>query len=89
MQNYDALQTSKWMQTVGLGSFSKTMLESNITGDILCYASHETLKDIGMQAVGQRIMLLKAVYFAKVAEGIPFEDGDYIPESSLPLTQPC
>lgn len=53
--------------------------ENNITGDILTVLDPETIKDIGITTVGQRLSILKAVYLAKLAHNVPFEPDHYIP----------
>lgn len=40
---------------------------------------HESLKDVGIRSVGQRLAILKAVYQLKVAYEIPIEPDAYIP----------
>ena len=48
----------------------------------MIHADHDMLKELEITAVGQRIALLKAIYNIKVQNGIPFEEDDYIPEST-------
>ena len=40
---------------------------------------HADLKDIGVNSVGHRLTILKAVYDMKVKQNIPMEPDDYIP----------
>lgn len=39
----------------------------------------ETLKNIGIATVGQRLAILKAVYMIKLAHNVPLEADDYVP----------
>eukprot|EP00842_Homolaphlyctis_polyrhiza_P001658 jgi/Hompol1/2493/HPOL_002928-RA len=38
------------------------------------------LKELNVLAVGQRITFLREIYASKVRMGIPFQDGDFVPE---------
>lgn len=62
--------------------------ENNITGDVLCLLDPETLKDMGVATIGQRLAILKAVYNIKLAQNIPIEPEHYVPPctSSSPDT---
>ena len=68
--------------------FSSFILENNITGDVLIHADHELLKQLDINSVGRRLTLLKNIYHLKKAQNIPFDEGDYIPETALSNTSP-
>lgn len=53
--------------------------ENGISGDILVHLDHSSLKDLGVQSVGQRMAMLKAIYELKLAHDIPIEQEHYIP----------
>lgn len=53
--------------------------EHHITGDILVQLDADTLKEIGIATIGQRLIILKAVYQVKVAQGVEVEPGHYVP----------
>ena len=55
------------------------MTENEITGDILVHLDHESLKEIGVESVGHRLLLLRAVYEAKVADDVPIEPEHFVP----------
>lgn len=57
----------------------KLILDHHITGDILIQLDADTLKEIGITTIGQRLAILKAVYQVKVAQGIEIEAGHYVP----------
>ena len=40
---------------------------------------HAELKEIGVNSVGHRLTILKAVYDMKAKQNIPMEPDDYIP----------
>ncbi len=50
-----------------------------ITGEALIALQHSDLKEMGMNSVGHRLKVLKAVYEAKVKQNIPIEPDHYIP----------
>lgn len=49
----------------------------------------ESLKEIGIETIGQRLAILKAVYHLKVAQQIPIESDHYVPpcKPCIPLVQ--
>ncbi|KAF5352885.1 hypothetical protein D9757_012097 [Collybiopsis confluens] len=52
-----------------------------ISGDILCFVDADTLKDLGVATIGQRLAILKAVYLLKIANNIPLDSDSYVPPS--------
>ena len=67
---------------------ANTLADNNITGDVLCLLDPETLKEMGVTTIGQRLAILKAVYNIKLAQNIPIEPEHYVPPctSLLPDT---
>lgn len=53
--------------------------EHKIQGDTLCMLDLDALKLFGITTIGQRLSILKSIYFLKVANDIPFSEDDYIP----------
>jgi len=39
----------------------------------------ESLKDVGIATIGQRLTILKAIYQAKLKFNIPITEDDYVP----------
>jgi bZIP factor len=37
------------------------------------------LKEVGVETIGQRLALLKAVYYLKVSHGVPIDPDHYVP----------
>lgn len=66
-----------------LHSPSNSSSENNITGDVLVVLDTETLKEIGVTTVGQRLSILKHIYRAKLAHNVPIEPDHYIPPCML------
>jgi hypothetical protein len=60
-----------------------------ITGDALILLQHAELKDIGLNSVGHRLTILKAVYETKIKQNVPIEPDHYIPLcTNSPTTPP-
>lgn len=54
-------------------------IDNGISGEILSLLDHEGLKEVGVHSVGQRLTILKEVYYLKVAHGITIEPEHYVP----------
>ncbi|KIM32814.1 hypothetical protein M408DRAFT_326544 [Serendipita vermifera MAFF 305830] len=82
-----------FLSSLGLDQYEARLHEHGITGDILQALDSEALKEIGINSVGQRLAILKAVYTLKIRDGIPVEPDHYVPpseaaESTAQLTLP-
>jgi hypothetical protein len=53
--------------------------EEVISGDVLTALQHAELKEMGVNSVGHRLTILKAVYEIKVKQNVPMEPDDYVP----------
>ncbi|KZP01726.1 hypothetical protein CALVIDRAFT_524063 [Calocera viscosa TUFC12733] len=60
---------------------SNERIENGITGDTLVLLNQEELKEIGINSVGHRLAILKAVYQLKVSQNIPIDPDHYVPPS--------
>lgn len=60
--------------------------EQGITGDVLVNLDHDTLKDLAVHSVGQRMDILKHIYHLKIAQRLPINEWDYIPPSKSLLS---
>lgn len=58
-------------------------LEHGISGEILSLLDHEGLKEVGVHSVGQRLTILREVYYLKVAHGVTIEPEHYVPPCEL------
>src|ERR1700756_4130863 len=59
-----------WLRSLGLGKYEATFRENEIDETVLPSLTHETLKELGVTAVGHRLKLLDAIA-ALQAEGAP------------------
>jgi hypothetical protein len=46
---------------------------------VLVALQHAELKEMGVNSVGHRLTILKAVYEIKVKQNVPIEPDDYVP----------
>lgn len=65
--------------------FKKKKTEQGITGDVLVHLDHESLRDLSVSTVGQRMDLLKNIYQLKIQYKVPINEWDYIPPSKIIL----
>ncbi|KAI7859834.1 hypothetical protein BDC45DRAFT_162598 [Circinella umbellata] len=80
---WDENKVNKWLTSIGYGSYEKQFKEHGITGDVLVNLDHETLKDLSMHSVGQRMDILKHIYTLKALWRIPLNEWDYVPPTVL------
>jgi hypothetical protein len=50
-----------WLRTLGLGKYEAAFRENEIDETVLPSLTHETLKELGVTAVGHRLKLLDAI----------------------------
>jgi class 3 adenylate cyclase len=56
-----AMDVVVWLQSLGLGKYETAFRENEIDETVLPSLTHETLKDLGVAAVGHRLKLLDAI----------------------------
>ncbi|CAL1714792.1 unnamed protein product [Somion occarium] len=78
---WDVADVHAWFCKLGFPQYEQQIREHNITGDVLCLLDAESLKEVGIATIGQRLAILKAVYNLKVANNIPIEADHYVPPS--------
>ncbi|EPQ56437.1 hypothetical protein GLOTRDRAFT_59689 [Gloeophyllum trabeum ATCC 11539] len=79
--DWDENDVQAFFAQLGYPQYEAQIREHNISGDVLCMLDAETLKEVGVATVGQRLAILKAVYLAKQAHNVPIEDDQYVPPS--------
>ncbi|KNE61031.1 hypothetical protein AMAG_06789 [Allomyces macrogynus ATCC 38327] len=84
---WDVPAVTTWLVNAGYAAYEMAFLENGISGDVLVRLDDALLRDLGVDKVGPRIALLKAIYTLKRAHGVPFEPGDYIPQTVLMLSE--
>ncbi|KAI5121632.1 hypothetical protein M0805_001161 [Coniferiporia weirii] len=78
---WDEHDVHLWLSKLGFPQYEASIREHHISGDILTQLDADTLKEIGISTIGQRLAILKAVYQVKVAHGVEIEPGHYVPPS--------
>ncbi|KIL69403.1 hypothetical protein M378DRAFT_157663 [Amanita muscaria Koide BX008] len=79
--DWDEADVHTWLSKLGYPQYDGQIREHKIRGDVLISIDSENLKLLGVSSIGQRLAILKAIYFAKVAYGIPRDDDSYVPPS--------
>ena len=54
------MDTVVWLRSLGLGKYEAAFRENEIDETVLPSLTHETLKELGVTAVGHRLKLLDA-----------------------------
>jgi SAM domain (Sterile alpha motif) len=54
-----------WLRSLGLGKYEAAFRENEIDETVLPSLTHETLKELGVTAVGHRLKLLDATAVAR------------------------
>ncbi|PVI01425.1 RA-domain-containing protein [Periconia macrospinosa] len=75
-------QSADFVSDLGLDQYADSFVEQGISGDALIALQHGDLKDMGLNSVGHRLTILKAVYEIKVKQNVPIEPDHYIPLSA-------
>ena len=55
------IDVGDWLQDLGLGQYEAAFRENEIDETVLASLTHETLKELGVKAVGHRLKLLDAI----------------------------
>ncbi|KAF8627841.1 hypothetical protein AX15_004258 [Amanita polypyramis BW_CC] len=79
--DWDESDVHAWLTRLGYPYYEAQLREHKIRGDILIGIDSENLKLLGVPRIGQRLAILKAIYFAKVTYGVPRDDDSYVPPS--------
>lgn len=77
--DWNESQVNQFFISLGLNRFEIAIREHALTGDVLVHLDNDLLKDIGIQSVGKRLTILKAIYKLKLKDDIPIEDGHWVP----------
>ncbi|TFY73599.1 hypothetical protein EWM64_g10413 [Hericium alpestre] len=70
-----------FFSNLGFSQYEHVIREHTLCGEVLCMIDADGLKEAGIQTIGQRLAILKAVYLAKIAHHIPIEADHYVPPS--------
>lgn len=78
------MQVGDWVSSLApsLRGYRDAFIDEGVDGQALMALHHDELRELGVQSVGHRLTILKAVYERKIGSGVKIEDGDYVPLSA-------
>ncbi|KAJ2649096.1 hypothetical protein IW137_001132, partial [Coemansia sp. RSA 1287] len=71
----------RWFNQNGFPGYDETLKENSIDGVVLINLDHESLKDLGIRALGKRLLVLKSIYFLKLQHDVPITSDSYVPRT--------
>src|ERR1700723_1880095 len=77
-----------WLRSLGLGKYEAAFRENEIDETVLPSLTHETLRELGVTAVGHRLKLLDAIAALRNDAGGKASSVDTATTSSTPSAQP-
>src|SRR6202047_2115431 len=77
-----------WLRSLGLGKYEAAFRENEIDETVLPSLTHETLKELGVTAVGHRLKLLDAVAALRADASGNAPSADVAAKSSAPNVAP-
>jgi hypothetical protein len=83
-----AKQVVVWLRSLGLGEYEAAFRENEIDETILPSLTHETLKELGVTAVGHRLKLLDAIAALRGGTSSQGPSGDLKTSPPAPSTPP-
>ncbi|KAJ1882658.1 hypothetical protein H4R99_001862 [Coemansia sp. RSA 1722] len=78
---WDVPRVIRWFNQNGFPGYEDTLKEHSIDGEVLINLDHESLKDLGIRALGKRLLVLKSIYFLKLQHDIPITSDSYVPKT--------
>ncbi|KAJ1948793.1 hypothetical protein EC988_005030, partial [Linderina pennispora] len=79
--NWDTQRVVRWFSQNGFPGYDTALKDNEIDGQVLVNLDHESLKDLGIRALGKRILVLKSIYFLKLQHDIPITTDSYVPQT--------
>ncbi|WVQ97114.1 hypothetical protein IAU59_004224 [Kwoniella sp. CBS 9459] len=80
--DWDEALVQSYLSELGLGKYEDVIYEHGITGDVLSVMDHAALQDLGINSLGHRLNLLRAVWELKKEQGIEFGEDDWRPQEA-------
>ncbi|EKM81807.1 hypothetical protein AGABI1DRAFT_70274 [Agaricus bisporus var. burnettii JB137-S8] len=78
---WDPADVHRWLSSIGFSQYEHPLKENSVGGDVFVMLNSETLRELGVPTIGQRLAILKAIYQLKIANNIPIDEDHYIPPS--------
>jgi class 3 adenylate cyclase len=77
-----------WLRSLGLGKYEAAFRENEIDGTVLPSLTHETLKELGVTAVGHRLKLLDAIAALRGDTSATAPSTDVVTTPAVPSASP-
>src|ERR1700756_1197843 len=77
-----------WLRSLGLGKYEAAFRENEIDETVLSSLTHETLKELGVTAVGHRLKLLDAIAALRNDESVQTTAASTRPLPATPTAVP-
>ncbi|KAJ3047792.1 polar growth protein [Rhizophlyctis rosea] len=82
-------EVADWLEGAGFGSTASKFIEHEITGDVLLDLNLSSLRELGVESLGDRINILHAILALKEDwANVPKDDPAYSTIGRRPLTDP-
>ncbi|THH30709.1 hypothetical protein EUX98_g3470 [Antrodiella citrinella] len=81
--DWDENDVHQWLSKLGFPQYEHQILDHHISGDVLCAVDADSLKEVGVATIGQRLAILKAIYLLKLQHNISIEPDAYVPPSEV------
>ncbi|KAJ2511579.1 Adaptor for signal transduction, partial [Coemansia sp. RSA 2049] len=86
--DWDVTRVVRWFNQNGFPGYDDTIkgsglafVENAIDGEVLINLDHESLRDLGIRALGKRLLVLKSIYFLKLQHDVPITSDSYVPQT--------
>ncbi|KAK6348880.1 Adaptor for signal transduction [Orbilia blumenaviensis] len=84
IMNWSTEDVVTFMNELGLPQYPDAWIDNEVTGDALIHLNHDELLEMGIESIGHRMQILKAVYKVKIAHEVPIEPEHYVPITANP-----
>ncbi|KAK4684078.1 protein STE50, partial [Tremellales sp. Uapishka_1] len=81
--DWDEAAVHSYLRDLGLAQYEELIYEHGITGDVLSVMDHSALQDLGMESLGHRISVLRAIWELKKEQGIDIAEDDWRPKDEV------
>ncbi|KAI9262062.1 hypothetical protein BY458DRAFT_515339 [Sporodiniella umbellata] len=88
VEQWSTDQVAQWAKSTGLASVAQTLVDQEITGDILLDLDIEALKELGISTFGKRYKVMQAITCLKEQSGLPFKKRLHRNTPPLPPPEP-
>jgi class 3 adenylate cyclase len=82
------MDVEEWLRSLGLGRYEAAFRENEIDETVLPSLTHETLKELGVIAVGHRLKLLDAIAALRPDGSAKAPSADAAPSAAAPSVSP-